>query len=143
MDIEKKISEEEQILETLKTEYPIESMLSFNETDIEERLQENTLMVIKFKELYYRELQKLEDLESKMELLVGMRYKFYRFEDEHEWQKPEIEKFCIPSDKKVIAMKKIISKQKVRVRFFEIAYKAFEQLGWRMKTYSDRERMGI
>jgi hypothetical protein len=143
MEEEKKISEQEQILETLKTEYPIEGMLSFNETDINERLQENTLMVIKYKELYYRELQILEELENKMELLVGIRYKFYRFEDEHEWQKPEIEKFCIPSDKKIIAMKKIISKQKVRVRFFEIAYKAFESLGWRMKTYSDRERMGL
>jgi hypothetical protein len=137
------MSEEEEILDGLKMEYPIESMLSFNETDIAERLQENTLMIIKYKELYYRELQKLEELEDKEELLVGLRYKYYRFEDEHEWQKPEIEKFCLPSDKKIIAMKRIISKQKVRVRFFDIAYKAFEQLGWRMKTYSDRERGGL
>jgi len=140
--MEEEKSEEQQILETLKAEHPIETMLSFNETDISERLQENVLKTIKYKELYYQELQKLESLESKMELLVGLRYKFYRFEDEHEWQKPEIEKFCIPSDKKIIAMKRIISKQKVRVRFFEIAYKAFDQLGWRMKTYSDIERMG-
>jgi hypothetical protein len=140
--MEEEKSEEQQILEALKAEHPIETMLSFNETDISERLQENVLKTIKYKELYYQELQKLESLESKMELLVGLRYKFYRFEDEHEWQKPEIEKFCIPSDKKIIAMKRIISKQKVRVRFFEIAYKAFDQLGWRMKTYSDIERMG-
>lgn len=135
--------EELDILNKLKEEYKIEELVRFDETNIDQRLEENVFQSIKFKEMYYKELATLEELERKYEALQGTRYKYYRFEDNHQWQKPEIEKYCLPSDPKIIKMKRIISKQKVKVRFFEIAYKAMEQVGWRMKTYSDRERFGI
>jgi hypothetical protein len=40
-------------------------------------------------------------------------------------------------------MKGIMAKQKARVRFFEIAWKAFDQMGWRMKSFIDTMRIGI
>jgi hypothetical protein len=40
-------------------------------------------------------------------------------------------------------MKKILAKQQVRVRFFDMCFQAFEKMGWSMKTFTDRERIGI
>ena len=108
-----------------------------------EKLQENEFMSVKYRELYYLELSKLEDLDDKMEKLVGLRYQHYRFDDDKEYTKPEIEKYCIPADPKVIHLKKIIARQKVRVRFFEMCYRGFEKLQWSMKTYSDNLRRGF
>jgi hypothetical protein len=137
------MTEEERIFNELKEKYPIDDMIKFDETDIQEKLQNNTFNIIHYKELYYKELDIYEELERKMEALTGQRYKYYRFNHDEEWSKPEIEKYCLPIDKKIIRMKKILKKQKVRVRFFELCYKAFEQQGWRMKTYTDRDRHGI
>ena len=134
---------EKEIFEGLIEEHPIEELIKFDETDIQEKLQDNVFQVIKYKELYYKELDVYEDLERKLEALTGKQYKHYRFNEEEEYSKPEIEKYCLPADKKIIQMKRILKKQKIRVRFFEMCYKAFEQQGWRMKTYTDRERHGI
>ena len=137
------MSESEEIFNKLKEEYPIDQLVKFDETDIQEKLQDNAFQVIKFKELYYKELDIYEDLERKMEALTGQRYKYYRFSQDEEYTKVEIEKYCLPQDEKIIQLKKIMKKQKVRVRFFELCYRGFEQQGWRMKTYTDRDRHGI
>jgi len=137
------MTEEEKIVESLLEEYPIHELVKFSELDITQKLEENSFMVVKYKELYYKELSVLEDLESKYDKLVGLRYKYYRFENDESWTKPEIEKYCIPSDPKVLQMKGILAKQKTRVRFFETCYKAFEQVGWRMKSFIDVMRSGI
>jgi hypothetical protein len=135
-------SVEEQIIDELKKDHPIEEMIKFSEINLMEKLQENSFMIVKYREHYYLELFKLEELEDKYDKLVGLRYQHYRFEDDKEWTKVEIEKYCIPSDSKILQFKRIMARQKARVRFFEIAYKAFEQVGWRMKTYSDNLRYG-
>lgn len=132
-----------QIFEDLKSEHKIEELATFSDLDIAEKLQKNEMMVIRYKELYYTELEKYEILERKMDALMGIRYKHYRFDDDNEWAKKEIEDYCLPSDEKIIKMKKIMAKQKVRVRFFDICWKAFNSMGWSMKTFSDREKMGL
>lgn len=137
------MTDEEKIVQDLLEEHPIHELVRFSELDITKKLEENSFMIVKYRELFYKELAVMEDLENKYELLVGKRYKFYRFEDDESWTKPEIEKYCIPSDDKVIRMKKIMARQKARVRFFEIAYKGFEQQGWRMKSFIDTLRSGI
>jgi len=137
------MTEEEKIVSELLEEHPIHDMVKFSELDINEKLEENSFMIVKYKELYYKELAVMDDLEIKYDKLVGKKYEEYRFESERAWTKPEIEKYCIPSDKKVIQMKKIMARQKVRVRFFEMCYKGFEQQGWRMKSFIDVLRTGI
>lgn len=133
---------EERIIEELKKEHPIDEMVKFSEINLMEKIQQNDFMIVKYRELCYKEEFKLEELEDKFEKLQGQRYKFYRFEDDKEWTKVEIEKYCLPADKKILQMKKIIAKQKARVRFFEMCYKAFEKLQWSLKTYSDNLRYG-
>jgi hypothetical protein len=132
-----------QIFESLKTEHNIEELATFSDIDITEKLRNNEMMIIKYKELYYNELNKYEILERKMNALKGIRYKHYKFNDVHEWQKKEIEEYCFPSDERITAMKKILSKQQVKVRFFEMCFKSFERMGWNMKVFTDRERMGL
>jgi hypothetical protein len=136
-------TELKEIFEQLHQEHQIEDIVKFNEIDIAEKLQNNSFLIIKYKELYYEELAKLEILERKMDALKGILYKHYRFNDVHEWQKKEIEDFCIPSDAKMIKMKKIISKQQIRVRFFDTCWRALDKMGWNMKNFTDREKMAL
>lgn len=132
-----------QIFDELKEEHNIEEMVTFTEIDIADKLKKNEMMIIKYKELYYKELNKYEILERKMEALKGIRFKHYKFNDQHEWQKKEIEEYCFPCDEKIIAMKKLLMKQQIKVRFFDMCYRAFEKLGWSMKTFTDREMRGL
>jgi hypothetical protein len=131
------------IFSELKEQHPIDEMVKFSELDIAEKLQQNAMKVVEYKEFYYRELNLYEQLERKMDALTGIRYKHYKYNDEHNWQKPEIEKYCLPADESIIKLKKIMMKQQIRVRFFELCWKSFEKQGWNMKVFSDRERMGI
>lgn len=142
-DIINEYDELKQIFEDLKSEYDIEEAATFSDLDISEKLQKNEMMVIKYKEHYFAELEKYEILERKMNALKGFRYKHYKFNDNNEWNKREIEEYCLPSDKKIIAMKKILAKQNVKVRFFDICWKAFNSMGWSMKTFTERERYGL
>lgn len=134
---------EEKIIKELKKEHPIDEMVKFSEIDIMEKLQKNTDMVVRYREIYYLEKYKLENIEDMYEKLLGKRYEYYRFEDDREWTKVEIEKYCLPADEKVLKMKKVMARQKIRVRFFETAYKAFEKLQWNMKVYSDNLKAGV
>lgn len=133
----------ERIFNQLKEEHDIENKIGFSEIDISEKLQKNDMMIVKYKELYYKELNIYEILERKMEALKGMRFKHYKFNDNHSWDKTEIEKYCLPSDEKIIKLKKIIAKQEVKVKFFEMCWKAFDKMGWSMKTFNDREMRGL
>lgn len=141
--LEKLKMSEEEIFETLKSEHPIDELVKFDETDIHQKLQDNAFQVVRYKEFYYKELSIYEDLERKMDALRGQRYSYYKFNDEREFNKKEIEDYCLPADKDVLTMKRIMKKQLIRVRFFEMCWKAFDKVSWNMKTYQDRERMGL
>jgi hypothetical protein len=130
-------TQEKNIVAELLKDHPIHEMVKFSEIDLQDKLKDNSVLVVRYRELYYRELSILEKLNDLMDKIVGERYKYYRFEDDKGWTKPEIEKYCIPSDEKIIKMKNIIHKQNIRVRFFETAYKAFEKQQWSMKSFID------
>ena len=133
---------EEELLKELHDEHPIDEMVKFSDMDIADKLTENPYMIVKYRELYYRELAELDKLEMLMDKLMGERYKHYRFDDDKEWTKVEIEKYCIPSDSKILKMKKIINRQKIRVRFFEMCYRGFEKMQWSMKSFIDTIKGG-
>ena len=137
------MNDAERIFNALKEEHgDIEELVKFDETNIFEKLQDNVLQAIHFKELWYIEVDVMEDLERKMKALKGKRFKHYKFNVEEQWEKKEIEDYCLPADEKIVKMEKIIKKQRIRVRFFEMAWKAFEKQGWNMKTYNDRDKRG-
>jgi hypothetical protein len=134
---------EDSIVSKLLIEHPIHEMVKYSEIDLQDKLKDNPVLIIRYKELYYKELSILDKLNDLMDKLIGERYKFYRFEDDKGYTKTEIEKYCIPSDEQIIKMKKIIHKQNTKVRFFETAYKAFEKQQWAMKMFIDVLRGGF
>jgi len=131
------MKEEDKILEELKNQYPIEDLVTFNEVDIHEKLKENAFNIVKYKDHYNSELAAIEDLEIKYEKLLSMRYEHYRFNDEKEWTKVEIENYALPGDIKIIQMKKIMWRQRIRVKFFETCWRGLEKMQWNMKTFHD------
>ena len=133
----KEEKEEKEIVKKLLEEHPISEMVKFSEIDLYEKIEKNPYWIVKYREHYYNEVAKLEELEDIKEKILGKRYDYYRFEIDKNLSKPEIEKYYLPKDEKVLQIKKIIRRQKVRVRFFEMAYKVFEKMQWSMKNYID------
>ncbi len=131
------MKDKDMILKDLLTEHPITEMVKFSELNISEKVQENVGLIVKYRDFYHRELSHLDHLNDLFDKLVGVRYKHYRFDADDAWTKVEIEKYCLPQDKRVIQMKNIIRIQEVKVRFFEMAWKAFEKLQWSMKLFVD------
>ena len=127
--------QKDRIIKELLEEHPIHELVKFSELDISEKLTDNVRLLVKYRDLYHKELARKDKLEDLMEKLMGSRYKYYRFDDDHEWTKPEIEKFALPADRKIQRMKRIIRRQKVKVRFFEMCWKAFEKQSWSMKMF--------
>lgn len=131
------MTEKEKIFKALYDEHPIDEMVKFSELDLQEKLQNNTYWAVTYRDYYHKELAILDELNDKMNKLKGIRYKHYRFESDHVWTKSEIEDFCFPSDIKIIQMQNIIRKQEIRVRFFEMAWRAFEKVQWNMKQFQE------
>jgi len=136
------MDEIEKILEELKAEHNVDELISFTDIDIQEKLKENSFMVMKYKDLWIKEKATLEDLEDKLNTLISKRYNYYRFEIPESLTKPEIEKYYLPGDKKVIQMKSILRKQQVRVDFFSMIFTGLEKMQWNIKVFSDNERRG-
>lgn len=132
----------DKILKKLHEQHPIEEMLKFSEFNLQDKLKENATQIVIYEELYHKELTIKEHLDDLMDKLIGKRYKFYRFEDDHEWTKQEIEKFCIPQDEKIMKMKKIIRRQETRIRFFKMCWKGFEKQQWNIKMFLDTLKTG-
>ena len=141
-----KISEselKEKIVQELLEDHNITEMVKFNELNVQEKLEEVTFKIVKYRELYYAEKMKLDELEDKFERLCGKRYDHYRFNFDKELTKVEIEKYYLPKDEIVVQMKRIVRRQEVKTRFFEVCYKGFEKMQWSMKTFSENIRSGV
>ena len=129
------MSEYDKILEKLHEEHPIDDMVKFNELNIHEELQNNDWQTVKYRDLYHRELDKLERLKELLEKTMGKRFIYYRFDCDKEWAKPEIENYALPQDAQVRKIKKLIQKQQAIVRFFNMCWKAFESRKWSMNNF--------
>jgi len=128
--------DENKIFEDLKREYPIDEQVKFNNLNIQEELQNNTHMMIFYKELEMKEQSIYDELEDKYNKLVRKIYDYYRFEIDKQLQKTEIEKYYLPGDPKIIKMKEILRKQQLRINFFKMCSSAFEKRQWCMSSYS-------
>ena len=134
---EKNTKEEDEILAPLLIEHPIHDLIRFDDINLRDKIQENMTMVVRYRDLYHQALATLDRLKDLLDKLIGKRYEFYRFNDTKTWTKVEIEKYALPADEKVTKMKKIVRKQEIRVRFFEMCWKSFDKQGWNLKLFID------
>jgi len=127
--------ERENLLKELREQYPIEEEIDFNDFNIEERLQSQLRLEMKYWDLLSAEKFHLSELESKM---VDIRFKVYdhfRFEYERTLTKTEIELFYLPGHADIKEIQKRIDIQQVKVDYFKLCYNAVKQLQWNIKTY--------
>lgn len=129
------MKEYDKILKKLKEAHPIDDMVRFNELDVHEKIQDNDWLIVKYRDLYHKELDTLERLKELLEKTNGERYKYYRFDCDEEWTKVEIESYALPRDEKVRKIKKLVQNQNIKVRFFHMCFRAFESRAWSMKNF--------
>lgn len=139
-DISRK--EYEKIVTDLHDEYPITEQVKFCEFDLHEKIEKNGDLLVMYHDLLIKEEAYLQHIEDLLEKLTGERYDYYRFESDKNLQKPEIEKYYLPKDPKILKMKSIVAKQRTRVNFFKMCVRALDKQQWSMKTYSDNMRRG-
>jgi len=141
MDDQEKTDDE--ILQELHTKHPIDELVKFSEYNIQEKLEQNTYQIIKFKELFIKEKNNLDKMISLKERIIGERFDFYRFHSDKDLRPNEIIQYYLPKDLKIIQINKLIRKQQLVVSFFEMCVDAISRLGWAMKSWLDSNRMGL
>jgi len=134
--------EREEIWNKLKEKYPIDEQVKFNEFNINDKLQENMELRIKYQELYEHELFIYNQLLDKMDTLKGKRYDFYKFESDRNLYKSEIEQYYLPKDEKILKMKYQLQKQEQVVKFFKLCMESVEKLYWRIKEFTKNDNLG-
>lgn len=133
--------ERNELLEELKTEYPILEQVKFNEFTINEKIQENMSLRMKYKELYDHHKFVYDKMCETFDEVKCERYDYYRFEHDRKLGKTEIEEYYLPHDKKLKPYKDKLEKQKLKVDFFKLCHESIEKLYWRMKQFIDNERI--
>ena len=136
-------TEREEILQTLHSEHPIEDLVSFSEFNIQEKLTQNSMLVVRYRELYLRERNAMEKLIALKEKTIGEQYDFYRFQYDKDLKPAEITTYYLTKDPKIIQLNRLIRLQQIRVDFFQICADALEKMGWNMKNFLDSYRVGI
>jgi len=126
------------IVDELVKEYNIYKLLEFDEFNLKEKIQNNSYLLMKFQDQLLKEEIKLDEYNELYEKLVGECYHKYRFEIDESLSKTEIEKYYLPRDKKIVQMKKILNKQKIRIKFFESCIKGIEKQYWNMKEFANQ-----
>lgn len=130
------------VIATLKTEFPIETLIQFNEFNIQDKLKDSAFMILNYRGLYQREKNKLDQIGALRDKILGERWDWYRFNSEKELKSNEIKDYYLPKDEKVIKVNKLYNKQQWRVDFFEACIEALINQGWRMKSFLDERKSG-
>lgn len=130
------------VIEALKKEFPIESLIQFSEFDIKEKIQNNAFLILNYKGLYHKEKNKLEQIGALRDKIIGERWDWYRFNSEKELKPNEIKDYYLPKDEKIIKVNKMYQQQQWRVDFFEACTEALINQGWRMKAFLEERRSG-
>jgi len=131
--------DENDILLKLYQDYKINDLLKFNEFNFSEKVKDQPFISEQFRLLYLKEKHNLLKITDIFEKTQGKLYDHYKFESEKPLTKIEIEKYYLPKDKDLGAIKKLILKQELRTDFFESVWKALDQLAWKMKMFYQAE----
>jgi len=124
-----------QIIEELYKNYPIETEISFNEFNTEEKLQNQLILELKYWDLHQKEIFKLDRIDN---IMIYAKHKVYdklKFENDRTLTKSEIEDFYMPNNSLI---KKINDKrelQKVKVDFFKMCHGFAKQLRWNIQAF--------
>lgn len=133
----------DEVIAKLYKKHPIDEMVSFTECDLQEKLQENTFNVVKYTDLYQKELDIYEKMKIIKDRITGERYDHFRFNYNKELKLQEIEKYYLPKDIKIIKVDMLLRRQKWRVDFFAMCVDGFKKQQWNMKIFWESLKRGL
>ena len=132
--------DKDKLIEQLVEKYPIYDLVSFDETNIVEKISKNPYLVMQYQDLALKAKIKYEEIEELKDKLTGELYHKYRFEQDEELSTKEIEKYYLPKDPKILKVNELLRKQKIVLEFFNCCVKGLDRAYWSMKEYGNNLR---
>lgn len=129
------------IFSKLEEQYNVYDLLTFNEFNIQERLERLSFHMKDFRLKFLQEQSKLASVEDRLDKLIGDKYVALK-SGEVTLTKTEIERYYLPKDPEVMNLKGLVRKQELRTKYFEAVWQAMDKLQWNMKLYCDNGKGG-
>lgn len=133
----------EDVIAELMEIWNTEELLTFNETNIQYKLERNSSEIWKFTELFHKEKNELDKILELKERLTGQLYDHYKTKVQLDLKPSEIEKFYIPKDHRMIMISRLARQQKWVVDFYDGLRKSLEKMQWNMKSFLDSMKAGL
>jgi hypothetical protein len=125
----------------METDYNVYDLLTFNEFNIQDRLERLSFHMKDFRLKFLQEQGKLNSVEDRLAQVVGDKYIALK-NGEVTLSKTEIEKYYLPKDTEVMNLRALVRKQEMRTKYFEAVWQAMDKLQWNMKLYCDNGKGG-
>jgi hypothetical protein len=132
---------EDSIFSKMETDYNVYDLLTFNEFNIQDRLERLSFHMKDFRLKFLQEQGKLNAVEDRLAQVVGDKYIALK-NGEVTLSKTEIEKYYLPKDVEVMKLRALVRKQELRTKYFEAVWQAMDKLQWNMKLYCDNGKGG-
>lgn len=139
-----KIREElnsDNIFSKLEEEYNVYDLLTFNEFNIQDRLERLSFHMKDFRLKFLQEQGKLAAVQDRLDKLIGDKYVALK-NGEVTLTKTEIEKYYLPKDPEIMKLRGLVRKQEMKVEYFQAVWQAMDKLQWNMKLYCDNGKGG-
>jgi len=130
------------IFKKLEDEYNVYDLLTFNEFNINERLERLAFHMKDFRLKFLQEQGKLSAVQDRLDKLIGDKYVALK-SGEVTLSKTEIERYYLPKDADIMNLKALVRKQEMRTEYFQAVWAAMDKLQWNMKLYCDNSKGGF
>jgi len=134
--------EVDELLKKLQEDWPIIDVISFNEFNIQDKLQNASYQLMVYHEQYIKAKSRMDELIDIKNRAIGKKYDELRFNSDKSLTGKEIENYYLPRDKDIRKINAAIAKQQVIVNYFEACTKAIDKLNWNIKLFIDDRRIG-
>ena len=129
------------VFSKLEEEYNVYDLLTFNEFNIQDRLERLSFHMKDFRLKFLQEQGKLAQVEDHLNKVTADKYIALK-EGSVTLSKTEIEKYYLAKDEEVLNLRGLVRKQEMRVNYFEAVWHAMDKLQWNMKLYCDNGKGG-
>lgn len=132
---------EDKIFSKMEKEYNVYDLLTFNEFNINERLERLSFHMKDFRLKFLQEQSKLAQIQDHLDKKTGEKYISLR-EGSVTLTKTEIERYYLPKDEELMKIRALLRKQEMRTEYFDAVHKAMEKLQWNIKLFCENGRGG-
>ena len=130
------------VFKKLEEEYNVYDLLTFNEFNIQDRLERLSFHMKDFRLKYLQEHSKLASVEDRLNKVIGDKYISLK-EGAVTLTKTEIERYYLPKDAEIMKLKGLVRKQEMRMEYFLAVWTAMDKIQWNMKLYCENSKGGF